>query len=422
MTRNSSTLRYIYLFSFLVLILGHFGANPALATTTSQLLTTENIYEDVTFYQTTGDNAGAETGMLLDDGLQTISLYLSAVIPTEIIVGATVQISGYLNYWSLSDAITVSSEGWYDFSFTTADVTRLGYFFACDLPSTLTCNIPFDNTIRVFGTAANSWETDDDSHNGFSVTGGLKDLAFTVNMPLGAHAAPVILDPANEETITESPAVWFTGTCDSTDDYNTVNVELTDLEDNLVAVTAGICLPADDPSGLFDTGAITGMILFLGNGVYQAQPVSVGPFGEPYIFGATITFTVAVPDNPNTPLPTPPPPPEDCSLAETITEQAACWITQKLSAVMTYLFTPSNASLNVFRTLWDPIKTKAPIGYITPVIAAFNSLSYGGTPAFTLSSMSSLSSVLTPLDTFLGVALWLFIGFWLLRRIAKMEL
>lgn len=251
--------------------------------------------------------------------------------------------------------------------------------------------------------------------------------AYVIVGGVPPQIAPVITEiselPAVDDMIlTEDPVVSFEGTCDSTDGYNTVNIQVTDLENHLIAVPGAVCLPADSTSGSFDTDRITSMLLFLGNGYYKAQAVSIGPLGEPYIFGDTITFSVAVPDNPNPPLAVPPPAPEDCAGAITIIEQASCWITQKLSATMTYLFTPSQASFNAFRSLWDPIKTKAPIGYITSVIAAFNTLSSGGAPAFTISGMSSLSDLTGPLDTVLGVILWLFIAFWLLRRIAKMEL
>jgi hypothetical protein len=133
-----------------------------------------------------------------------------------------------------------------------------------------------------------------------------------------------------------------------------------------------------------------------------------------------VTFDV-VSSLPGAPPPPPPPPSITCNSLDFVC-QFQQWFSTQIQAISTYLFVPSGDSLDQWKTLWSPIKTKAPIGYITSLISSFGALSASGAPAFTLASMSSLSSLITPLDFVLGVILWVFIAFWLFRRIAKMEL
>lgn len=442
MTHNSPRLRFFNIMMTLGLvglIWGYFGASPALAVGFPN-----NLIFDTTSNADTGGGFFQEFGGGFSGNLKNFQIKEQATSATNIIVRFyedTFPPPGHSTLWSFwptDDCTDYGDRATWPVGTNMTDVLVdfESLYYSKELGACSHGAFPLDDT--KYYSIGTSWtavgmdfyiagsSTDEipgvcKRNNDSSPCTPVSDIYIAADY-VAPHLEPVITAPVNEEILTESPAVWFEGTCDSTNGYNTINVELTDLEDNLVALTSGVCLPADSTSGSFDTGAISGMILFLGNGTYQARPVSIGPSGEPYIFGDLISFTVAVPDNPNPGLPVVPPPPEDCSAAATITEQATCWLTQKFGDLLKFLFVPSDQSFKIFLTLWSPILTKAPLGYITSVITAFGSLSSGGTPTFTISSMAALSSLITPLDTILGAILWLFIAFWLFRRIAKMEL
>lgn len=115
-----------------------------------------------------------------------------------------------------------------------------------------------------------------------------------------------------------------------------------------------------------------------------------------------------------------PPPTVDCE------GNALCeignWIATSLSNLFSYWFNPSSASLNQFGTLNTSISGKVPFGYFGLLSSAFSNLSASGTPIATTTDLSDLHDIISPIDYVLGALMFFLFGFWLVRRISKMEL
>lgn len=92
-----------------------------------------------------------------------------------------------------------------------------------------------------------------------------------------------------------------------------------------------------------------------------------------------------------------------------------------LCKVISYLFYPSQASLTQFSNLKDMIITKPPFGYFTSIKSYLNNLSSTSTPAFSLTSAIGNIAIFDTLKTGLAWILWLFFGFWVIKRIARFD-
>lgn len=92
-----------------------------------------------------------------------------------------------------------------------------------------------------------------------------------------------------------------------------------------------------------------------------------------------------------------------------------------LCRVITYLFYPSQSSLTQFSNLKDMISTKPPFGYWTSVKGYLNTLSSTSTPAFTLTAEIGNITFFATLKTGLIWILWIFFGFWVIKRIARFD-
>jgi len=89
-----------------------------------------------------------------------------------------------------------------------------------------------------------------------------------------------------------------------------------------------------------------------------------------------------------------------------------------LCRVITYLFVPTETSLNKFTQLKDIIANKPPFGYFTSVKNYLNNLNATSTPAFTFAEMGAINlSIFQPLKTGLTWILWIFFAFWVIKRI-----
>jgi hypothetical protein len=92
-----------------------------------------------------------------------------------------------------------------------------------------------------------------------------------------------------------------------------------------------------------------------------------------------------------------------------------------LCRVITYLFFPSQASLNQFSQLKDIVANKPPFGYFTSIKNSLNSLNSTSTPAFVLTSEIENIDIFGTLKTGLTWILWIFFGFWVIKRIARLD-
>jgi hypothetical protein len=119
----------------------------------------------------------------------------------------------------------------------------------------------------------------------------------------------------------------------------------------------------------------------------------------------------------------------DLSATSTLPEQPAIseicndlgTISGAFCQVITYLFYPNNATLTQFSNLKDIIATKPPFGYWTSIKGYLNNLSSTSTPAFTLTAEIGNIGIFNTLKTGLVWVLWLFFGFWVIKRIARFE-
>lgn len=91
--------------------------------------------------------------------------------------------------------------------------------------------------------------------------------------------------------------------------------------------------------------------------------------------------------------------------------------------VISWLFVPSIDSYNQYLGLWDMVKTKPPVGYLTATISAFNGLSYAsGSYYLTFSGLDSGNSPLAMLKTGLTWILWFMLAFWIFNRLRHLAL
>jgi hypothetical protein len=92
-----------------------------------------------------------------------------------------------------------------------------------------------------------------------------------------------------------------------------------------------------------------------------------------------------------------------------------------LCKVITFLFVPSSTALTQFSNLKDLIATKPPFGYWTSIKNYLNNLNSTSTPAFTLTAEIGNIGIFDTLKTGLAWVLWLFFGFWVIKRIARFD-
>jgi len=226
----------------------------------------------------------------------------------------------------------------------------------------------------------------------------------------GMHETPIIESPPDGAKITELPVV-FTGTCDATLPW--VNIEIRE-GGTLEMLKTIYCTDI----GTFDTSD-DGAQLWNGTG-FSATAASFNNEGTIRVIGDPVGFYVDVLGNPNVRPTMPPVPPEDCANADTITEQATCWITQRLHEMMIALFQPPAGSMDRFRNLWEAVKNKPPVGYVVVTANTINTLTIG-TPSVQLQGIAALSNFFDPMKTLLTTALWLFALVWLFNRAREIE-
>lgn len=94
-----------------------------------------------------------------------------------------------------------------------------------------------------------------------------------------------------------------------------------------------------------------------------------------------------------------------------------------LCYLATSLFIPSTDSLDNYYGLWDMIKHKAPIGYISSAIDSYSEMKTATSSAFTLATPPELNTtILDPFKTGLTWILWFSFGIFIIKRIGKENL
>jgi len=90
-----------------------------------------------------------------------------------------------------------------------------------------------------------------------------------------------------------------------------------------------------------------------------------------------------------------------------------------LCRVITYLFVPTQASLDQYSGLKDQIMLKPPFGYYTSIKNSLNLLSSTSSPAFNLTAELEDITIFDTLKTGLGWLLWILFGFFVVKRIGN---
>lgn len=89
--------------------------------------------------------------------------------------------------------------------------------------------------------------------------------------------------------------------------------------------------------------------------------------------------------------------------------------------VLVALFAPSEQSLTQFSSLAGDIENKPPFGYFTSIKNYLGSLRSTSTPAFVLTTALEDIVFFNTLKTALVWILWLFFGFWVIKRISRFD-
>jgi hypothetical protein len=95
-----------------------------------------------------------------------------------------------------------------------------------------------------------------------------------------------------------------------------------------------------------------------------------------------------------------------------------------LMDVLKYLFVPNPNILQNFVDLWQDIRNKPPIGYLTVITDEFSNLT-GGTASSSYNLtpyLSTIEPIVSPFRTGIVWLLWLSMGFWIFHRIRKLNL
>jgi len=125
-----------------------------------------------------------------------------------------------------------------------------------------------------------------------------------------------------------------------------------------------------------------------------------------------IEITLDVTDNP---VPAPP------TVAEDIGCDTGQVIPDALCNVLTWLFIPNNDAIQQFADLFDKVKLKPPIGYVTAGFVLWDSFAIGTSPD-TLDGTNDLSAYFDPMKAVITALLWVLFLVWIIRRVGTMNI
>jgi len=231
-----------------------------------------------------------------------------------------------------------------------------------------------------------------------TVFNGLQgDIFFNL---VGASVGPVneIIVPFDGETITAVP-FQIQGTCDQAEEPN-VRVVITHADLGFIEERVPVCIA--------DSWAAPNMGAALFNDDFIVT-LNADNFVElPF---DTHDFTVDEPGNPN---PGPPQAGVQCSGVSNLFLEGLC-------DILSFLFVPSSQVLQGVENLFDELKEKPPLGFLTVALDAFNDLEQG-TSSEVLEGTATLSSYFDAIKATFSAILWLLFAVFLVRRVSTIRI
>lgn len=209
----------------------------------------------------------------------------------------------------------------------------------------------------------------------------------------------------NEDYFTGAALRWSNGT--TTGKYNFPITTGAGISYSLNSLFIGANLPGDYTYGFT---------------FYNLNGVEVGTTSPPYEFAFSIFSGAAMPtstQNSGAAFPInleTPAPPAECSF----TNISQCFID-----VFQYLFIPNNDIFTAYNDLYAIISLKPPMGYILTGLEAWQTVSTSTattTTYMTDTVWNFVKPYMLPIRNGLTVLLWLLCGFYLIKRLSKLEL
>jgi hypothetical protein len=82
---------------------------------------------------------------------------------------------------------------------------------------------------------------------------------------------------------------------------------------------------------------------------------------------------------------------------------------------------PDTGVFSNFTDLFDKVRSKPPIGYLTAISAALGGLGTSSVP-YSLGDVSAFSGIFSPIRTALAWVLWFVFAFWVVHRLRNLAL
>jgi len=219
----------------------------------------------------------------------------------------------------------------------------------------------------------------------------------------------IVVPPVGPSTVTVIP-FDVSGTCDA-GTYSELRVELFNSETSQIVENQVVQCVADAWETTMGAGAWDG-----------SYDVSLYPNDFVSVALDSNAFTLSVPTNPNAPPIIPDTPEQtDCGLASDLVERLTCFLTNSIGKIIYQLFVPSPIVTNQFVNLFNEVKAKPPIGYLTASLGAWDLLTVGSSPD-ELEGTATLSAYFDPVKVVVGSILWALFAVYLVRRVSTITI
>jgi len=179
---------------------------------------------------------------------------------------------------------------------------------------------------------------------------------------------------------------------------------------------------ASDPSvfitfGIGFTSPIQGT-RFLGTVEYTAENRAIWFNNFGHLTGPdTLVGTIPIPTIAIEPPPEPPPPVLICEPLDIVCH-IHNWFNTSVVNTLRWLFVPSQVALQQFAGIWDTVAGRVPLGYFALIRENLQNITEGTGGAYTIPSIPIFGTIRTSIS----ILLWVFFGFWLIKRIAGMTI